>query len=1163
MKRRVRVHIPSYNDGGEHGGDYTYSGRPEAKYRKEGDKWLINLGESTGNNYVPIKDKDGSRARVLNANAVKSNMSSFIPKEENFKWESAPSMAKKPVDKSNRQQSFDTDFKVDRISAKEKIEADATRVANEATAGLKQKGIKVDQSDWDEMYNSHVEALTPYASRPMQSVVSQGREQDWRERLIDITANPTAAFKYAVSGGGIENMPYNYNAMLNAGSPEPLYWSPTDKGRESINPGAVSFQERFGYGDKGKGSGSNPLDILNDMANPLKWASDIDNSIGEGEYGQAALGLLDFIPGRKALGKAGEFLTTKTALKNAFNLNPKALKEPPSVTMYRTQKPGQTEEIQEALELQKRAKESGIGSLSLTEKIKLSGYQSRPNIGQGFDTDLTKASYYGHPNIRSTRHYTETPEVLRITLPREQAEALNVKNFPEYASQSRAHRTEHIIPIEDILDKSEKFSFDDLDKLKKEQELLNPKPHWLRGYPEVDVHKNAMVSITGTTPKEPPGSPPQSSLSLDAPQGMWPFKKKTHSSPNTEVMQREAFDNAIKFSEDWNMDPTKKTIFENYRKDVLEFEKSVGSFEDSIKNGFDLNDINEVRKLWTTVADYKAANRPKLPIALKEGILDKDVKQKIDEILKSNSGKNTFYAGDYVAGSELIDTPNYLINPEDGHESLSNFPKELQESLVKYKGTANGVNMREGSFTFSTPYTLPSQVSGVTAHEYNHTAQEIKDWGQVISTFDPEYGYYVPNKETEIGRMFADAMVEPNKLKNLGDKHDYQTWLSSPSELHSELGKARFQVYTNYRKSGISHEEAMNYLKNPDDELLDYLLKHGDLEKHFKKTTKRDIKHELLRLMPVAVPAAVAVGTAMSQEQEDKPSTLRPVYANGGIHNAGEKRRVRIAIPSFNDGGKHDGRKGKILTYKDNADYFDSRAVYHDNPTYNDQIKQRIYSGKWGYNPTSGELVKLEGSNQVEVNPNISRMATQSPEQLANEYKVQAAHQQSINDPRYTGKVAVQVPRESSWNPLGEDQAGKTLYMSQDEADQFNKNMVRFNMEQTQKHPLWMLPGTVATGSFGGAQAVRGATNWGLNLMNKPIVAGFSAGEMVAPYYTYKTAESTIDFVKDPSWGGVAEVAWNASSLPAMLTGTVKVGKAIKNIDIKAVKDKIYSKLFK
>jgi hypothetical protein len=369
---------------------------------------------------------------------------------------------------------------------------------------------------------------------------------------------------------------------------------------------------------------------------------------------------------------------------------------------------------------------------------------------------------------------------------------------------------------------------------------------------------------------------------------MWPFKKKTRSYPNTEVEQKKAFDKAIEFSEDWNMDPTKKTIFENYKKDVLEFEKSVGSFEDSIKNEFDLYDINELRKFWTTVAEYKAANEPKLPTELKEGILDKDVKQKIDEILKYKESQSAIPGTiiipslDRVEGEELLGKPNYLINPEEGHQSLSNFPKGLQESLVKYKETANGVNMDEGSFTFSGPYALPSQISGVTAHEYNHTVQEINNWGQVTSTFDPEYGYYVPNKETEIGRMFADAMVEPKKLKNLGDKNDYQTWLSSPNELHSELGKARFQVYTNYRKSGISHEEAMNYLKNPDDELLDYLLKHGDLEKHFKKTTKRDIKHELLRLMPVAVPAAVAVGTAMSQEQEDKPSTLRPVYKKGG-----------------------------------------------------------------------------------------------------------------------------------------------------------------------------------------------------------------------------------------------------------------------------------------
>ena len=59
-------------------GDYTY-GDSKSMYRKQGDKWLIN-NESTGGQYVDLKDPTGSRAKELNRNARK--MSSLDIKSE-------------------------------------------------------------------------------------------------------------------------------------------------------------------------------------------------------------------------------------------------------------------------------------------------------------------------------------------------------------------------------------------------------------------------------------------------------------------------------------------------------------------------------------------------------------------------------------------------------------------------------------------------------------------------------------------------------------------------------------------------------------------------------------------------------------------------------------------------------------------------------------------------------------------------------------------------------------------------------------------------------------------------------------------------------------------------------------------------------------------------
>jgi hypothetical protein len=59
-------------------GDYTY-GDSKSAYRKQGNQWLIN-NESTGGQYVDLKDPTGSRAKELNRNARK--MSSLDIKSE-------------------------------------------------------------------------------------------------------------------------------------------------------------------------------------------------------------------------------------------------------------------------------------------------------------------------------------------------------------------------------------------------------------------------------------------------------------------------------------------------------------------------------------------------------------------------------------------------------------------------------------------------------------------------------------------------------------------------------------------------------------------------------------------------------------------------------------------------------------------------------------------------------------------------------------------------------------------------------------------------------------------------------------------------------------------------------------------------------------------------
>jgi len=53
--------------------EYEYAGRPNAKYKKVGDKWLINLGKETNEQFVPMNDPTGMRSSILNKEATRAD----------------------------------------------------------------------------------------------------------------------------------------------------------------------------------------------------------------------------------------------------------------------------------------------------------------------------------------------------------------------------------------------------------------------------------------------------------------------------------------------------------------------------------------------------------------------------------------------------------------------------------------------------------------------------------------------------------------------------------------------------------------------------------------------------------------------------------------------------------------------------------------------------------------------------------------------------------------------------------------------------------------------------------------------------------------------------------------------------------------------------------
>lgn len=74
----------------------------------------------------------------------------------------------------------------------------------------------------------------------------------------------------------------------------------------------------------------------------------------------------------------------------------------------------------------------------------------------------------------------------------------------------------------------------------------------------------------------------------------------------------------------------------------------------------------------------------------------------------------------------------------------------------------------------------------------------------------------------------------------------------------------------------------------------------------------------------------------------------------------------------FEDGGYGDP-PSKLITYKNDAKLIDGTAAFDliskvpISADYNQQIKERLYTGKWGFDPNSGALVKLNKSQQATI----------------------------------------------------------------------------------------------------------------------------------------------------------------------------------------------------
>jgi hypothetical protein len=227
---------------------------------------------------------------------------------------------------------------------------------------------------------------------------------------------------------------------------------------------------------------------------------------------------------------------------------------------------------------------------------------------------------------------------------------------------------------------------------------------------------------------------------------------------------------------------------------------------------------------------------------------------------------------------------NPLVNPKvvlfnnrtKGIKNLSGVTDNIKEGLLNNRSKINARNVGGDSYVQRNKgfyYSSPKDISDVATHEVTHSAQELgydlpgTAYADRIATTGG--GYYIPNKNTPIGREIGEHSLPVRKDAN---GNDIYTWAASPRETHSDLMVAR-KNYIEDRLENISasdkkrvEQELIKELHTPSGEDLNAMIDGKNLRRFFKPNTSPIFMHKTLRTMP-AVGAAAAIGAAVKKPQ--------------------------------------------------------------------------------------------------------------------------------------------------------------------------------------------------------------------------------------------------------------------------------------------------------
>jgi hypothetical protein len=253
-------------------------------------------------------------------------------------------------------------------------------------------------------------------------------------------------------------------------------------------------------------------------------------------------------------------------------------------------------------------------------------------------------------------------------------------------------------------------------------------------------------------------------------------------------------------------------------------------------------------------------------------------------------------------------------------------------------------------------------------------------------------------------------------------------------------------------------------------------------------------------------------------------------------------KKYRItSIPSLNKFAKGGDKKScptgtywngtkctKLYTLKNDKKYIDGVAAWDMHvtnnevrnlitPEYNDQIKDRLYSGKWGFDPESGALIRLDkiqpqSVTKLDDKTKASReKEKKQQEALRNKWESEDTYRQSIID---AGFDPATFGKAKGTNVI----TGEPIYASsKEEADRINQEAIN-------------------QAAIEGNAAVVNNPVFKAAAYMTPVGMAIGAMEGAA-----RLAPDVYDFAKDPSWSGAGQIGMD------VLQTAPFAGAAIKN----------------